>query len=127
MADRETVIYDIERCICHVPDACRDCSRYGHDDDLRCMEALMSDAMELLKEQEDLGKELENAIELIHKKNARILKLLKEQEAVKPRVSSVEQRCGNCNKVIEMDGWKACPWCGKPIRWEAVGRKVKCK
>ena len=53
------------------------------------------------------------------------LTLLKEQEAVKPRVSSVEQRCGNCNKVIEMDGWKACPWCGNPILWEAVGRSVK--
>ena len=51
--------------------------------------------------------------------------LLKEQEAVKPRVSTVEQRCGNCNKVIEMDGWKACPWCGKPILWEAVGKLVK--
>lgn len=51
--------------------------------------------------------------------------LLKAQEAVKPRVSTVEQRCGNCNKVIEMDGWKACPWCGKPILWEAVGRSVK--
>ncbi len=53
------------------------------------------------------------------------LALLKEQRAVKPRVSSVEQRCGNCNKVIEMDGWKACPWCGKPILWETVGRTVK--
>ena len=51
--------------------------------------------------------------------------LLKEQEAVKPRVSTVEQRCGNCNKVIEMDEWKACPWCGKPILWETVGRSVK--
>ena len=44
--------------------------------------------------------------------------LLKEQEAVKPKVSCTEQRCGNCNKVIEMDGWKACPWCGKMIDWE---------
>lgn len=43
--------------------------------------------------------------------------LLKEQEAVEPKVSSTEQRCGNCNKVIEMDGWIACPWCGKPIAW----------
>ena len=50
---------------------------------------------------------------------------LKEQEAVEPRVSTAEQRCGNCNKVIEMDGWNACPWCGKPILWEAVGRSVK--
>ena len=42
---------------------------------------------------------------------------LKEREAVEPKVSSTEQRCGNCNKVIEMDGWIACPWCGKPIAW----------
>ena len=47
-----------------------------------------------------------------------IISMLKEQEAVKPRVSTVEQRCGNCNKVIEMDGWITCPWCGKPIKWE---------
>ena len=40
---------------------------------------------------------------------------LLEQEAVEPKVTSAEQRCGNCNKVIEMDGWKSCPWCGKPI------------
>lgn len=45
------------------------------------------------------------------------LALLKEHDAVMPRVSSVDQRCGNCNKVIEMDGWKTCPWCGKPIDW----------
>ena len=54
-----------------------------------------------------------------------IIALLKEQEAVEPRVSTAEQRCGNCNKVIEMDGWKVCPLCGKPILWEAVGRSVK--
>ena len=52
-----------------------------------------------------------------------VLTLLKEKEAVKPRVSSVEQRCGNCNKVIEMDGWIACPWCGKPIDWEGWWKK----
>lgn len=46
------------------------------------------------------------------------LALLKEREAVMPKISSVEQRCGNCNKVIEMDGWIACPWCGKPILWK---------
>ena len=47
-----------------------------------------------------------------------IMELLKEQEAVEPIVSTAEQRCGNCNKVIEMDGWKACPWCGKMIDWK---------
>ena len=46
------------------------------------------------------------------------LTLLKEQEAVEPRVSTAEQRCGHCNKVIEMDGWQSCPWCGKRIDWE---------
>ena len=51
------------------------------------------------------------------------LAMLKEQEAVEPRVSSVEQRCGNCNKVIEMDGWQFCPWCGKRIDWKGWWKK----
>lgn len=51
------------------------------------------------------------------------IKLLEEQKAVEPKVSCSEQRCGNCNKVIEMDGWVACPWCGKPIDWERWCRK----
>ena len=50
--DREKVIYDIERCICHVPDACRDCSHYGHGEVIGCMEELLKDALKLLKEQE---------------------------------------------------------------------------
>ena len=49
--------------------------------------------------------------------------LLEEQEAVEPKVSCTEQRCGNCNKVIEMDGWIACPWCGKRIDWESWWKK----
>ena len=52
MADREKVIYDIERCICHVPDACRDCSHYGNGEVIGCMEELLTDALTLLKEQE---------------------------------------------------------------------------
>ena len=56
MADRERVTYDIERCICHVPDACRDCSHYWGKKDgdvtaIKCMEELMADALALLKEQ----------------------------------------------------------------------------
>ena len=49
--------------------------------------------------------------------------LLKEQEAVEPRVSTAEQRCGHCNKVIEMDGWQSCPWCGKRIDWKGWWKK----
>ena len=49
--------------------------------------------------------------------------MLKEQEAVEPRVSTAEQRCGHCNKVIEMDGWQSCPWCGKRIDWKGWWKK----
>lgn len=79
----------------------------------------------LLNEQEAA---YQGAVELLRQKTILFddaIKRLKEHDPVKPRVSSVEQRCGNCNKIIEMDGWKACPWCGKPILWEAVGRSVK--
>ena len=53
MPDREKVKYDIERCICHVPDACRDCSHYKHGEYLDCMEELLKDALALLNEQDN--------------------------------------------------------------------------
>ena len=49
--------------------------------------------------------------------------MLEEQDAVEPRVSTAEQRCGHCNKVIEMDGWQFCPWCGKRIDWNEWWKK----
>lgn len=51
MADREKVIYSIERCTCNVPDACRDC---GYDNVRwpKCYEHLLLDALSLLKAQE---------------------------------------------------------------------------
>ena len=54
MADRRQVMYDIERCICHVPDACRDCSHYGHGEVVLCMEELLNDVLTLLKEQPEI-------------------------------------------------------------------------
>ena len=62
MPDREKVIYDIERCVCHVPDACRDCSHYQDDPELDCMEKLLADALVLLKEQEAVEPKVEKAI-----------------------------------------------------------------
>lgn len=64
MADLKTVIYDIERCICHVPDACKDCSKYGGDNAIGCMEELLEDALELLKAQEPRLMTLEEVKEL---------------------------------------------------------------
>ena len=80
----------------------------------------------LLKEQEDLGTELTNAVELIHKKNERIEKLLKEQEPVEPYVTGNGEsfetaetwwyECGNCNKPIDPID-KFCRHCGRPVKW----------
>ena len=103
MADRAKVIYDLERCTCHVPDACRDCSKYNAEGilTLTCMESLMKDALELLK----------------------------EQEAVKPMVDIDTWVCGNCGARIERQSMigpnvlisetlDVCPNCGKKVKWD---------
>ena len=89
MADRETVIYDIERCICHVPDACKDCSKYGGNNAIRCMEELLADA----------------------------LSLLKAQEPIKPKRDSTGIICGECGKWIYKSD-KFCSNCGRAVKWE---------
>ena len=78
---------------------------------------------ELLKEQEDLGTELTNAVELIHKKNERIEKMLKEKEAVVHPEPSCEMTyvtnccCDLCGvQLIREDIFCRC--CGKRIEWE---------
>lgn len=50
MAEPEKVIYSIERCISHVPDACRDCMNWEHPYPT-CQDILLNEAMELLKVQ----------------------------------------------------------------------------
>ena len=52
MTELNRVIYDIERCICHVPDACRDCLKYMGTYTPDCMEQLLNDALKLLKEKD---------------------------------------------------------------------------
>ena len=59
MAVKDRVIYDLERCVCKVPDSCTDCSKRREGlVPLECMEELMKDALELLKEQEQKPVEL---------------------------------------------------------------------
>ena len=55
MIYKRQVMYDIERCVSNVPDACRDCSHYTGTVGFECMESLMSDALALLEEQEQDG------------------------------------------------------------------------
>lgn len=50
MPDIEKVIYSIERCICHVPDACRDCAYDAGHPYNECVEMLLRDALELLSD-----------------------------------------------------------------------------
>lgn len=52
MTDVENAIYAIEQCTCHVPDACRDCPYDAGHPYNECIEMLLKDVLELLKEQE---------------------------------------------------------------------------
>ncbi len=61
---------------------------------------IIEDAITMLKEQEDLGAELTNAVDLIHKKNDRIKELLKEQETYDTGESRIFQ-CEKCGYGIE--------------------------
>lgn len=67
MIDREKVIFDIGRCICHVQDACRDCSHYGHSEEIGCMEELLADALELIKSSRLIH--TEHALYTVYEKN----------------------------------------------------------
>ena len=92
MINREKVKYDIERCICHVPDACRDCSHYGHGEVIGCMEELLTDT----------------------------LALLKEQEPIEPKFVANEGAyyCGKCHFPLGVSGVNYCSGCGKPVKWD---------
>ena len=96
MAIKDRVIYDLERCVCKVPDACSDCSKRREGlVPLECMEELMKDALELLKRQEASFPEMElfgNAYRAY--------------------------RCPNCHKALFYQGQKFCDDCGKAVKWE---------
>lgn len=96
MPDIERVIYDIERCICHVPDACRDCSKYIGAYTPNCMEQLLSGA----------------------------LTLLRKQKAVVPDYSPYYQEwyCGNCGKTIPRT-YNFCNYCGREVKWDGQQRE----
>ena len=126
MTDREKVIKGLE-CLAQkqapTANSCKDCGYINRPSFAICVKDIASDALALLKEQEDLGTELTNAVELIHKKNERIEKLMKEQEAVKPKSkvrhgasAQIQHFCGNCNTMLHGKP-KFCSECGKGVLW----------
>lgn len=97
MTDKKQVIFDIERCICHVPDACRDCSHYGHGEVIGCMEELLTDALALLKEQKQSIWELQEVNEHLEDK----LKKVEQQKFIAHKNGTIEPipkvvRCKDC-------------------------------
>lgn len=95
MIDKKQVMFDIERCISHVPDACRDCSKYKGVDGLRCMEELMADAYALLKEK------------------VAVRPIKKDTVAVTARYG-YECLCG----APLLIGQPYCANCGSEVKWE---------
>lgn len=81
-------------------------------------------AFELLKEQDETIKELQNAYGYLQNQFFEAQdKLLKEQEAVKPKSkvrhgvnAQIQHFCGNCNTMLHGKP-KFCSECGKGVLW----------
>ena len=100
MAERKLadVEWDIERCTCHMPDACSDCSHKVERVDFPvCMENLMLEAHELLKKQ--------TPIEPEYFMDGHVKRC----------------RCKKCGKHIMSVGKyrdNYCAKCGQAVKWE---------
>lgn len=100
MAERKlaNVKWDIERCTCHVPGACSDCSHKVERVDFPvCMENLMLEAYELLKKQTPIEPEY-------------------FMDGLVKRC-----RCKKCGKHIVSVGKyrdNYCAKCGQAVKWE---------
>lgn len=101
MIDREKMIWSIEHCICRMPGTCRDCD-YNNYEYNECVEKLLLDALELLKEQEPIL--LENQ----HKPYGH------STNANSPWIS----RCPRCDKKVEGKQTRFCKYCGQAVKWD---------
>lgn len=100
MSDNIQVMYDIERCISHVPDACRDCSHYTGTVGFGCMENLMSDALTMLN----------------NRKKTKAL----------PIMGTTICECYNCKHLLA-EGMNYCPVCGYEISEAPWEKKMEMK
>ena len=95
MADMERVKYSIERCISHVPDACKDCAYDAGHPYNECVEMMLNDVLALLKEQD--------AVEPIKKDTVEI-------------TARYEFDCP-CGAPL-LVGQPYCADCGRSVKWE---------
>lgn len=125
MADREKVIKGLEHCTNHAFD-CFDMDGCPYDNgtgnDRLCMDNLMRDAQELLKEDE---KWIANYRRRHENQKNTTGELLKAQEPVKPTVRYMEEYdghgsnwyvCGACDIPI-FPADKYCRNCGRAVKW----------
>ena len=103
MANLEKVINGINRCTCHVPDACRDCGYDAGQPYNVCVESLLKDTLELLKTQEPVEPEK------------------REWPYGVYGASKYEYKCGACGCcLVNNEKWqtKYCPECGRAVKWD---------
>lgn len=109
MIDKRQVIYDIERCICNVPDACRDCSHYTGTVGFGCMESLMADTLALLKEQIPRIMTLEEIIKNGDDEPLFLEYVLPKKTVLKPAVFQPEN--SDMEKKQHSDACVVSAWC----------------
>ena len=105
MTEREKVIYSIERCICHVPDACQDCAYDADHPYNECVEMLLKDALELLKAQEPKPPRFAVAFDKIFyacDKCGKSLLVVIDAEGIK-RVTNMPKYCPECGQAVKWD------------------------
>lgn len=99
MTDIENVTYAIERCTCHVPDACRDCPYDAGHPYNECVEMLLKNALKLLKESETAK-----------------LPVRPVYYADSPYLYEAFH-CGKCGNRINYHS-PYCSNCGKAVKWD---------
>lgn len=94
--DREKVIKGLyQHCEGSMFDRCGECPYYEvADETFRCRDALLMDALALLREQE------------------------KTKVVFRQYNGSVESECGNCGLYLDKT-YSVCPKCGKELDWNA--------
>lgn len=116
MVDRGKVIYSIERCICHVPDACRDCAYDAGYPYNECVEMMLKDALSLLKAQKPRVMTLDE----VHEMSWDYCYL--EEEVIKDKVLQIYSG----KYRIKCITWPSIASCTLTFGDEAYGKRWRC-